>query len=158
MIESLIAVHTAHEVRVLVCETGHRWCDAARRFIGPFQHAPADSFGRSPDRAKRTLFLVQPARRDQVRAAIQGARHAAILWELSPDNVAQVGASIAQIGVGRPDVLQLVGLDHGHTPRLRRLGLELMELGVRAIAEHPEDLAITARMVHRRFGNPAESP
>ncbi len=158
MIESLIESHRAAEVMVLVCESGHRWCDAARRFIGPFQHAPAATRGRRGVAATATVFHVQPTQHDQVRAAIEGHPRAAILWEITSANVAPVAESIARIGVGRHDVLQCVVLDHGDTARLRDAALRLSELGVAAIAERPEDLAVTARLIHRRFDGPEKVP
>jgi hypothetical protein len=151
MIESLIESHRGAEVTVLVCEAGHRWCDAARRFIGPFQHAPATTGGRRAVDAPATVFHVQPTQHDRVRAAIQGNPRAVILWEITSANVAAVAATIAGIGVGRPDVLQCVVLDHGDTARLRDAALRLSEFGVAAIAERPEDLAIAARLIHRCF-------
>ena len=148
---SAVTAEGTREVTFLVCESGRRWCDAARRFVGPFQHAPSESLGEAGPQLSPVRCLVQAVEHAKVRAAVQDKVAAAILWEVTPDNAARVAMTIAQVGVGRPDVLQIVGLHNGGSADARALRLRLAELGVAAVAENPEDLELIARLVRRRF-------
>ncbi|MCA9139932.1 MAG: hypothetical protein KDB00_24335, partial [Planctomycetales bacterium] len=116
-------------VSVLVCESGRRWCDAARRFVGPFQHA------QTPDAHEESsmIFSVQSAEHSKVRAMMAGHEAVVILWELSPDNSPVLALTIAQIGVGRGDVLQLAAIDNPPNRQTNDLTMRIMELGVSAI-------------------------
>ncbi|MEO1524288.1 MAG: hypothetical protein AAFX06_02580 [Planctomycetota bacterium] len=124
-----------------VVEAGTRWCDAARRFVGPFQHAETDAVISTP-------VLVQSIESGKVRAAIAGNPVTSILWEVSAENASAVALAIAQVGVTQGDVLQLVATE-GKTPR--GIEIRMMEFGVRAVMHRTEQFAALAPMVHRFF-------
>lgn len=142
--------HRDREVTVLVCESGQRWCDAARRFIGPFQHAPKSPVW-SAACSTRLRFRIQPVEHGKARASLQGLPEAVILWEISADNVAATAMTIAQVGVGRQDAIQIVALRDGWSDQAWGYGQRLMELGVVAVLKNPEELARLARLLQRRF-------
>lgn len=136
------------EVAFLVCESGQRWCDTARRFVGPFQHAEDQ---RPSGASAQPSIIVRNVPHQKVRASLASNSDAAVLWEISAENVVQVALSVAQIAVGRPDVMQLVGL-HSEAGRAgSSIGLRMLELGVRAVVSSPEEFAIISSLVHRRF-------
>ena len=142
---------TSTQVLFLVCETGHRWCDAARRFVGPFQHARelgSPGCGSTPNGPQ---FVVQSLEPGKVRAMIAGQSAVAILWEFSRDNAAATALNIAKIGAGRPDVFQVGAIGDLSGQQARSLSLQLTELGLAAILHSPEQLATTSRLIHRRF-------
>ncbi|MCO8123615.1 hypothetical protein NHH03_17855 [Stieleria sp. TO1_6] len=154
---------------LLVCESGRRWCDAARRFVGPFQHAPTagephDALWPRSLTADRSdsalgpapLVRVQSVEGPKVRAAIAGKELVAILWQVSLGNLDAVALSVAQIGVGRPDVLQIAAIDDPLLATAAQLPLRMMELGVRAVVQDPEQFATIARLIRRRFSLDAE--
>lgn len=144
------------DVLFLVCESGRRWCDAARRFVGPFQHTTSQSTTSPTSNhrvafADQPLFQVQPLEPAKVRAMIAGHVAVAILWEISAANTASTALNIAQIGVGRPDALQIVALGEIAAPDAKIFSLQIAELGVSAILSRTEEFATVSRLVRRRF-------
>ncbi|MEL6107814.1 MAG: hypothetical protein AAFU85_17455 [Planctomycetota bacterium] len=123
-----------------VVESTSRWCDAARRFVGPFQHIDHDP--------STQPIVVRSIELGKVRAAIAGTATTAILWEISSDTLTETALVIAQIGATRSTVLQLAATGDRSTKGLERC---LMELGVRGVLRQPEQLATFARLVHRFF-------
>lgn len=142
---------TRAPVSVLVCESGRRWCDAARRFVGPFQHATESAPNNRLARIDQPIFAVQPAELSKVRAILAGHKASVILWEISYQNAPAVALTIAQIGVGRPDVLQLAAIGDAPSRQSNDLSLRILELGVSALVRSPEELSSIARMIRRRF-------
>lgn len=140
-------------VRFLVCESGRRWCDAARRFVGPFQHAAGGASGAGNNTRGQVQMTVSPVEHAKVRASLTGHRSIAILWELTPENAGRIALTIAQIGVGRPDAFQLVAIDHPGSPVTDNLSLRIMELGVAAVVHTPEHFSTIAPLVRRRFAD-----
>lgn len=138
-------------VSVLVCESGRRWCDAARRFVGPFQHATRSAPRIRQVAMDQPIFVVQPAELSKVRAMLAGHKAIVILWEISHQNAPSVALTIAQIGVGRPDVLQLAAIGDAPSRQSNDLSLRILELGVSALVRSPEEFASIARMIRRRF-------
>ncbi|KAA5540946.1 hypothetical protein FYK55_18715 [Roseiconus nitratireducens] len=144
-------------VELLVCESGHRWCDTARRFVGPFQHAflsapPGGVPGVVPHTGpSEPVIAVRAVEHSKVRASIAGLPRAVILWEVGGDNAVPVALTLAQIGVGRPDLMQLIAIDAPSRRIGRRLALSMMELGARAVVQTPEDFADIAPLIRRYF-------
>jgi len=141
---------------VVVCESGQRWCDAVRRFVGPFQHAPqpprrssvASELADPPD---REAVIVQSVAHDRVWASIAHVAPVAILWEVSPDVADASALAIAQIGVARPDCLQLIAVDGPSSRSTQALAISMTSLGVRAALRSPEELAALSPLVTRFF-------
>ncbi|WP_182868739.1 hypothetical protein [Stieleria mannarensis] len=144
------AALTIPTVPLWVCESGRRWGDAAKRFVGPFQHHPTPD---STDRAEsgERMFHVQSLDAAGIRAQLSAHRDLVILWEVATENAPAIALHIAQIGVARPDVLQLAAIDDLSRLQSRRLALRMMELGAAAVLHDPLDLAVYAKLVHRRF-------
>ncbi|MCS7469456.1 hypothetical protein NZK35_22620 [Stieleria sp. ICT_E10.1] len=134
-----------------VCESGRRWSDAAKRFVGPFQHdADADSSGQGMGSGQPT-FHVQRLDAAKIRALISGQSDLVIFWELSAENTSAVALHVAQIGASRPDVMQWAAIDDVCRHQSDRLALRIRELGVSAVLHQPQELALLARLVRRRF-------
>ncbi|QEF96530.1 hypothetical protein Mal15_05580 [Stieleria maiorica] len=133
-----------------VCESGRRWCDAAKRFVGPFQHDPKPVSTDGTEPGER-MFHVQSLDAAPIRAQLPAHRDLVILWEVVSEHTPAVALHIAQIGVTRPDVLQLAAIDDVPRARSRRLALRMMELGAAVVLHDPLDLAVYAKLVHRRF-------
>ena len=141
----------SREIPFWVCESGRRWSDAAKRFVGPFQHdADADSSGQVAGSGRPT-FHVHVLDAAKIRALLAGQPDLVILWELSAENTSAVALHIAQIGASRPDVMQLAAIDDVSRHRSDRLSLRIRELGVSAVLHQPQELALLARLVRRRF-------
>jgi hypothetical protein len=90
---------------------------------------------------------------------IAGRESVAVLWEISPGDstsaeLSSLALSIAKIGVGRPDVFQMIAVGDGPGADADSLTLRVMELGVAAIVQSPEQLATMARLIRRRFSSP----
>lgn len=134
------------EISLLVCESGRRWCDTARRFVGPFQHAPDQL-------STERLFAVQPIEHEKIHAMIAGLVSVAILWEISTENISSRGLTIAQIGVGRPHVFQIVAIQDESAAESHDLSLRIMELGIAAVVQAPEQFPVIARLLRRRFAS-----
>ena len=143
------------EVSLLVCESGRRWCDTARRFIGPFQHAPQLSDDRREARSREAVFVVQSIEHSRVRAMIAGRESVAIVWEISRETASSIALTIAQIGVGRPDVVQLITVCAESAAETRDLSLRILELGIAAVVQTPEQFPMVARLLRRRFARRA---
>ena len=139
------------EVTVLVCESGRRWCDAARRFVGPFQHAPPLPDHRRGLRSSGPLFTVHAIEHSKVRAMIAGRESVAIVWEISPQTASAIALSISQISVVRPDVVQIVTVSAESASESHDLSLRILELGITAVVETPEQFPMVARLLRRRF-------
>lgn len=138
----------ATSVLMLVCESGRRWLDTARRFAGPFQPVS----GKSLEVVEQPCEIVaQPCELGRVRARLSGEPSVVVLWEVTETNAPQVALAIAQIGVGRPDVLQLVALDSSVEMMAPSMTLRLMELSAAGVVHTPEQFPLLARLIRRRF-------
>ncbi|MDV6029046.1 MAG: hypothetical protein F9B45_02840 [Phycisphaera sp. RhM] len=134
-----------------VCESGRRWSDAAKRFVGPFQHdAGVDVSGQDLE-SGQPAFHVQVLDAAKIRALISGQSDLVVLWELSAENLSAVALHVAQIGVSRPDVMQWAAIDDVSRHPSDRLALRIRELGVSAVLHQPQEMALLARLVRRRF-------
>lgn len=151
MSDSLSFHSSPLEVSFLVSESGRRWLDAARRFVGPFQHAPSPAAGTRRVRSAEPRFVVQAVEHSKVRAMIAGRPSVAILWEISPENASSTALTIAQIGVSRSDIFQLITIREDSDGDANRLSLRLMEFGIAAIVPSPEQFGTIAKLVRRRF-------
>lgn len=135
----------------LVCESGRRWSDAARRFVGPFQHADRTNPSIDESPLDAAIVIVKPVPLEKVRASLSGTASAAVLWELSEQNAAKLSLTVAQIGFARPDVLQFVALHQDAIKTGKALGIQMMQFGVRGVVSSPEEFAAFSQLVHRRF-------
>lgn len=151
------------EIAFLVCESGRRWLDTARRFVGPFQHADPSIASTNTDAGDPSsnqsnngpVVIVKSSPLERVRASLAGESSGAILWELSVENAKQLSLTIAQISSSRPNVLQIVALHQGAVVKGAALGIQMMEFGVRAVVASPEEFAKFTPLVHRHFANEA---
>lgn len=141
----MIGLETNGSRTLWVVESESRWCHAARRFVGPFQHLDRDP-------TSEPIF-VRSIEFAKVRSAIAGAPATAILWGISPETLPETALVIAQIGATRSTVLQLAAVSE---KAAKGVELCLMELGVRGVVSRPEQLATYARLVHRFFDAAAE--
>ena len=148
-ITKIQASSAAREVNVLVCESGTRWGDVARRFLGP-----RSFWGPDQDPDSGAHFIVRPTEHTKVRSAIGGVTDVVILWEVLPQNVSAIALTVAQIGVGRSDVLQIAAVAADHAGQVNGLSLRLQELGVEATCPSPEAFFPIARLIRRRFAAP----
>ncbi|MCC9599147.1 hypothetical protein LOC67_01145 [Stieleria sp. JC731] len=135
----------------LVAESGRRWLDAARRFVGPFAHAAADD----PVSDRGSVIRVQAIERQLVRSAIASAGDCFVLWEVDATNCSTIALSIAQVSVSHHDVMQFVAIDRSQRPWSASQLASLMELGVTMLLRRPEDLSLSARLVRRKIAKAA---
>ena len=155
MSDSLRFRSSPPDVSFLVCESGRRWLDAARRFVGPFQHAPRPASGTHRAGSGEPRFSVQAVEHSKVRAMIAGRPSVAILWEISLENASSTALTIAQIGVNRSDIFQLITIREDSGTEANRLSLRMMEFGIAANVPSPEQFGRIAKLVRRRFSCPA---
>ncbi|QDV47209.1 hypothetical protein Enr13x_71180 [Stieleria neptunia] len=148
---------TGQAIPFWVCESGRRWSDAAKRFVGPFQHdADTEACGQAVGSGRPT-FHVQVFEAAKIRALLAGQSDLVLLWELSAENTSAVALHIAQIGASRPDVMQWAAIDDVSPHQSASLSLRIRELGVSAVLHQPQDLALLARLVRRRFSTPMQT-
>ncbi len=142
-------------VLMLVCESGRRWLDTARRFVGPFQPVSGKSPGITAQHceisAQHCEISAQHCELGRVRARLSGEPSVAVLWEVTEAIAPHVALAIAQIGVGRPDVLQLVAMDTSVEMMAPSMTLRLMELSAAGVVHTPEQFPLLARLIRRRF-------
>jgi hypothetical protein len=168
-----IVTRDAPASTLLVCESGKRWSDTARRFVGPFQHRLTSPLtgsltgslagysgggkatgGHAAGQAPSPPAVhVEQVEFDKVRSMLASLRRCAVLWEVDPRGVHETALTIARIGVGRPDVLQLVAWKASQfdPPPSPALETELLELGVRAAIKSPEHFARFTPLIQRFF-------
>jgi len=118
----------------LICEQGHRWFDAARRFI-PFA-MPASLVADFVLIPAGGTVLHQPAEKP-----------AAVLWEIRPDTFLQTWDQMIQVARSRPQWIQLVA-DDGLQIHHR---LALAESPVALIIDSPEQLPKIDPLIRGHF-------
>ena len=157
-----LSVITPPVVPVLVCESGRRWKDAVLRFVVTRQESvprwgfvDGKRFKRSDADPIPSKFnmRVEQIELPKVRALVNGLSTAVVLWETTAENLQAVALTIAQIGAGRTEVLQIVALDGFQRLETRRIKSQMLELPVAASVDAPEQLHLLSRLIDRRFSN-----
>lgn len=121
------------EVAVLVCEQGHRWSDAAKRFANlNLRH---DSSATQAFESQ-LLFQVLPVDANIVESALECYRYAAVVWEVNPKNLDRRLSNLAQLHRHAKDRLQWLALDDP-SQKLSRALPYFMSFGVSGILTEP---------------------
>jgi hypothetical protein len=103
------------------------------------------------------VFVVHPIDHAKVRAMIAGQESVAILWEISRETASSIALSIAQIGVVRPDIVQIITVSAESASETQDLSLRILEFGVTAVVQTPEQFPLVARLLRRHFVRPIVS-
>ena len=153
-------------IPLLICESGNRWRDAARRFLGANPHRrdrrdlprehfeDRDSADEGPDAIGSefgTRFEVLSVEHSKVRALIAGFQDLVLLWECTPDQAQSIALTVAQVGAARPDALQLASVSAPSRNQRLDLSLQMQAIGIAAVLETPEQLENLSRLIRRKF-------
>ncbi|OUT58190.1 MAG: hypothetical protein CBB71_14255 [Rhodopirellula sp. TMED11] len=96
------------EVAVLVCEQGHRWSDAAKRFAN--QHLK-QNIASNLSLESQLLFQILPVDATVVAAALGCYRDAVVVWEVNAKNVDRRLSNVVHLHRHAANRLQWLAVD-----------------------------------------------
>ena len=126
----------------LICESGERWANAARRFAPQLMPPPW---------VASIVSARHPARGSAISAhRVSAESRSVLLWEIDPVDFSNACDSLASIAIEYPNTLRLAAAS-GLSNHRRMM---ISELAVAATIANPEDLPSLTGMLHAYFAMP----